>query len=280
MDEFYATIAEALRAGERLCLATVVRTEGSTPRNPGAQMLVWDSGRTLGTVGGGSLEANVVRDAQAALAAGHSVLQEYSLRGEEPVALGVCGGRAQVFLHVLEPPETVLVVGAGHVAQPLAQMAALAGFRVLVVDDRAEFLSGERFPAAETRLVPFPELRSSVPLDRHTYVVIVTRSHEHDEEALQQLLDQPVAYLGVIGSRTKVRHMFQRLHQAGYGKEQLARVRAPIGLEIGAETPAEIAVSIVAELIQSRRGGSGRPLSEVQRAGRAMEASAGEGAQP
>jgi xanthine dehydrogenase accessory factor len=273
MEEFYVAIAEALRACERIALATIVQAEGSTPRSTGTQMLVWDSGRTLGTIGGGTLEAYVVRDARQALATGRSGLHDYSLVGGEEAALGVCGGRAQVFIHVLQPPETVLIVGAGHVAQPLAQAAALAGFRVLVVDDRPEFLATERFPTAETRLISFPELCSTVPVDGHTFVVVITRSHEHDEEVLEQLLDKPVAYLGVIGSRAKVRHMFKRLREAGFA-DQLDRVRAPIGLDIGAETPEEIAISIVAELIQNRRGGSGLPLSQIVRNATGTEGSA------
>ncbi len=265
MDEFYAAVARALGAGERVALATVVRVEGSTPRTAGAQMMVWEAGRTLGTVGGGNLEAHVTRDALAALAAGRSELREYSLRGGEEESLGVCGGRAQVFIHVLQAGEKVLIAGAGHVAQPLASLATQAGFRVLVVDDRPEFLSAERFPGAETRLVSLSELHSQVTLDDHTAVVIVTRSHEHDEEVLRQMLGRPLAYLGMMGSRTKVRHLFQRLQEEGYSAEQLALVHAPIGLDIGAETPEELAVSIVAELIQAQRGGSGRPLSQVYR---------------
>ncbi len=268
MEEFYTAVAEAVRAGEPIALATVVRAEGSTPRSAGAQMIVWHSGRTLGTVGGGALEAQVVTDSLAALATGESSLHEYSLHGEEPGSLGVCGGRAQVFIHVLQPRERVLIVGAGHVAQPLAQVAAAAGFQVLVVDDRPEFLSGERFPGARTQVVSFSDLGATLRLDQRTHAIIVTRSHAHDEEALLQLLDQPLAYLGVMGSRHKVRHLFQRLREAGHSEEALARVHAPIGLDIGAETPAEIAVSIVAELLQERRGRSGLPLSQVAREAR------------
>jgi len=271
MEEFYAAIAEALRAGERIALATVVQVEGSTPRNAGAQMIVWDTGRTLGTVGGGTVEACVIRDSLDALREGGPVLKEYSLEGGQPGALGVCGGHAQVFIQPLLPPETVLIFGAGHVAQHLARAAAAAGLGVLVVDDRPEFLTSERFPGARTQLVSFSDVRTSLCLDRRTHAVIVTRSHAHDEEVLEQLIDQPLAYLGVMGSRTKVRLMFQRLRQAGYSEEQLAHVHAPIGLDIGAETPAEIAVSIVAEILQHRNGGTGLPLSQRARAARGEE---------
>jgi xanthine dehydrogenase accessory factor len=271
LKELYSTIAEALASGEPVAVATVVQVEGSAPRSPGAQMLVHERGRILGTVGGGALEASVLCDAHAALGAGQSALREYSLQGEDPAGVGVCGGRVQVFIHVLQPSKRVVIAGAGHVAEPLAQLAAQAGFQVLVVDDRPECVTAERFPSAETRVVSFPDLCSQVPLDGHTSVIIVTRSHEHDEVVLRQLLDQPLAYLGLMGSRAKVRRMFQQLRSEGYSAGQLERVHAPIGLDIGAETPAELAVSIVAELVQARRGGSGLPMSQVMRAAGAAE---------
>lgn len=271
-DRFYAVLAEALQAGEAVALATVVQAEGSAPRGPGAQMLIWGRERTLGSVGGGMLEARVVDDALQALASGRSGLHDYSLRAGEAGSLGVCGGRALVFIHVLRPRPRLIVAGAGHVAQPLAQLAAQAGYSVLVVDDRPELAVGGRFPDAETQVVDFTQLRAEVRLDALTSVVVVTRSHEHDETVLRQLLDQPLAYLGVMGSRAKVRRMFQRLRAEGCTTAQLERVRAPIGLDIGAETPAELAVSIVAELIQAARGGSGLPLSQVRQRDAAGEA--------
>jgi xanthine dehydrogenase accessory factor len=266
LDELYTAIAHALRAGEQVALVTIVRVEGSTPRSPGAQMLVWSNGRTMGTIGGGALEARIVKDALTALATGHSHLEEYSLRGNEPEGLGVCGGCVQVFTHVLRPGARLVIAGAGHVAQPLAQLAAQVGFRVLVVDDRPEFLSAERFPAAETQVVTFGDLHSQVHLDEHTSVVIVTRSHEHDEVVLRQMLDLPLAYLGLMGSRGKVHQLFNSLREEGFGHAQLERVHAPIGLDIRAETPTELAVSILAEVIGTGRGGSGLPLSRVTRA--------------
>lgn len=265
MDELYAAVANALRSGERVALATVVRAEGSTPRSAGAQMVIWESGRTLGTIGGGSLEAQVLRDASTALAQGQSLLRRYSLHATGEESLGICGGTLEVFIHVLLPADRLVIVGAGHVAQPLARLAAAVGFDVLVVDDRPEYLLPERFPGARVQAVSFTDLASQLPLDGRTSVVVATRSHEHDEEVLRQLIRQPLAYLGMMGSRAKVRLLFQRLLSEGYSSEELARVHAPIGLDIGAETPEEIAVSIVAELVQARRGGTGLPLSQLAR---------------
>ncbi|MDI7275890.1 MAG: XdhC/CoxI family protein [Anaerolineae bacterium] len=271
MDELLTAAAAALRAGESTALATVVHAEGSTPRGVGAQMLIWGSGRTLGTIGGGSLEAQVISDAATAMAAGRSELRRYSLHADDRESLGVCGGAVQVFIQVLLPAERLVVVGAGHVAQPLARMAAAVGFSVVVVDDRPEYVSADRFPAARTQLVSFADLPSQVPLDGRTFVVIATRSHSHDEDVLRQLLGQPLAYLGLMGSRAKVRRLFDRLIQEGRCPQDLERVHAPIGLDIGAETPEEIAISIVAELVQARRGGSGLPLSQLARRASAAE---------
>jgi xanthine dehydrogenase accessory factor len=265
LQEFYAAIASALQAREPLAVATLVQSSGSTPREPGAQMLVWADGRTRGTVGGGAVEAAVIQDALAALRSGHSALHDYSLQAGEAGALGVCGGSASVFVHVLQPAGRVVICGAGHVAQPLARLALDAGYQVLVVDDRPEYLAPDRFPHAATQLVSFAGLLECIAPDERTAIVVVTRSHEHDETVLRQVLAAPASYLGVIGSRTKVARMFQGLRAAGYDNAQLARVHAPIGLDIGAQTPAEIAVAILAEIIQARLGGSGRPLSELHR---------------
>ncbi|MCL6430919.1 MAG: XdhC/CoxI family protein [Anaerolineae bacterium] len=265
MDELYAATANALRSGERVALATIIQAEGSTPRGLGTQMLICESGRTLGTIGGGSLEARVLQDACAALASGHSQLRHYSLHAAEGESLGICGGAIQVFIHVLLPADRLVIIGAGHVARPLAQLAAAVGFDVLVVDDRPEYLTPERFAQVRTQLVSFSHLPAQLPLDGRTFAVIATRSHEHDEEVLRQLVQQPLAYLGLMGSRAKVRLLFQRLVAEGCSPEQLARVCAPIGLDIGAETPEEIAISIVAELVRTRRGGTGRPLSQLAR---------------
>ena len=177
-------------------------------------------------------------------------------------------GEQRVFLEPIKPTAALVIVGAGHIAVPLAEIGVLLGFAVTVLDDRDEFATAERFPAgAHVTQVDFTDAFRDVTLDANTYVVLVTRAHKYDYDCLQQLLmrEQPPRYIGMIGSRRRVRAAFLALSQAGVPNDRIARVRAPVGLDIGAETPAEIAVSIAGELIRERTGrGSGEPLTEQE----------------
>jgi xanthine dehydrogenase accessory factor len=257
----FAAIQEALAHGEPVALCTVVKAEGGAPREPGAKMLVCADGTTLGTVGGGAMEADVARQALEALRQNASCLADYTLR-DEGADPGICGGQASIFIDVLTPAPTLLIVGAGHIGQMLAQMGRLQGYRIAVCDDRAEYANPETLPAADRILAgPLPEVLTDIAITPHTYVVIVTRGHKDDEAALGYLLDKGAGYLGMIGSTRKVRTVFEHLRAAGATEEQLARVRAPIGLRIGAQTPAEIALCILAEILQVRRGGDAQSLS-------------------
>jgi xanthine dehydrogenase accessory factor len=155
-----------------------------------------------------------------------------------------------------------VIVGAGHIAMPLAQLGALLDFRVTVLDDRAEFATAERFPGASQILVgPYRETIESLPVDRDSYVVLVTRGHVHDQACLEVMLRRETGYIGMIGSRTRVRTVMRHLAEEGYPVERLQAVHAPVGLDIGAHTPAEIALSIMAEIVCARRGGSGSPMA-------------------
>ncbi|MBU0493528.1 MAG: XdhC/CoxI family protein [Chloroflexi bacterium] len=267
-----AAIQEALAQGEPVALCTVVRAEGSTPRGPGAKMVVRADGSTLGTVGGGAVEAGVTQQAMEALRHGITSLADYTLRDEgDP---GICGGQVAVFIDVLAPAPTLLILGAGHVGQMLAQMGRLQGYRVVVCDDRAEYANPETIPAADRILVgPLPDMLDDVPITPNTHAIIVTRGHQDDEAALAYLLDKGAGYLGMIGSRRKVQTVFDHLHAAGATDEQLALVHAPIGLRIGAQTPAEIALCILAEILLVRRAGDptrpnldAQPLSHTRNA--------------
>lgn len=256
----FAAIQEALTRGEPVALCTVVKAEGGAPRGPGAKMLVCADGATLGTVGGGAMEADVARQALEALRQNAPCLTDYTLRDEgDP---GICGGQASVFIDVLTPAPTLLILGAGHIGQMLAQMGRLQGYRVVVCDDRAEYANPETLPTADRILVgSLPDVLTDVAITPNTCAVIVTRGHKDDEAALGYLLDKGAGYLGMIGSTRKVRTVFEHLRAAGVPQEQLARVRAPIGLRIGAQTPAEIALCILAEILQVRRGGDAQSLS-------------------
>ena len=339
MSDILSTLLECLEGGEALVQATILTHEGSTPRSAGSRMLLRADGDggvhiAMGSVGGGLVEAQVMRRA-AALASGERCVEAFDLTGE--LAAGadmVCGGRVRVFLERLTPgdlpqfqrldqalgrglrclrltplgagasallvpgedcrgaelPESLaqaaqlagediaapmvfehagrsfalepwaaasplLLFGAGHVSRPTAQVAALVGFRVTVLDDRPEFANAERFPQASIRVLDsYADCFAGLPSGPGAFVVIVTRGHVHDAEVLAQALRTQAGYIGMIGSRRKRDAVYARLRGQGFTEADLARVHCPIGLAIGAETPEEIAVSINAELIACRAG--------------------------
>ena len=265
METLYARIAQAVAQGKSVALATLVRVDGSTPRELGSKMLVYADGQIAGTIGGGAMEAAVIEAAVQALARGEPRLLQYELREPAEGDLGICGGEAEVFVDVIAPRPTLLVVGAGHVAMPVAELGHQCGFRVVVLDDRPEMVSEARFPHAAERLSGDIVARlSKLELTSQWHIVIVTRGHAFDLEALRTVVDSQAAYLGMIGSRRKVRTTFERLMADGVPQSRLGRVHAPIGLDIGAQTPAEIAVSILAEIIWLRKGTSGRPPTSMR----------------
>ncbi len=263
MKDVYEAVAEAMRRGESVALATIVQTRGSTPRQVGTKMLIRRDGTILGTVGGGALEVAIIEAALEALSEGKPRLVHYGLRADQHEQdLGVCGGDLDVFIDVIVPQATLLLIGAGHVAVPLAEMARMLGFRIVVFDDRAEYANRDRFPQADEVLVDeFGAGLRKLDITQNTWVVIATRSHESDAAALRAVIGSPAAYIGLLGSRRKVSLIFKALREAGVGEEQLARVYAPVGLDLGADTPEEIAVSIMAEMVMVRQGGTGQSLS-------------------
>lgn len=255
--EFYERVSALLRRGRRLAVATLIEASGSTPRKGGAQMAVLEDGSIVDSIGGGAFEALVIEDARALLVTGGTALKEYSFsEGESPGSTGmVCGGRARVHLQVEIPPERLLIFGAGHVGAALARLASGIGFAPALLDDRPEFLERERFPFQVDLIRTGPDFAGELPpIDSATYVAIVTRCHRTDLAALRRVAGSPANYIGLIGSRRKVRVVMARLRKEGVPSELLARVHAPIGLAIGACTPEEIAISIAAEMIQTRRG--------------------------
>jgi xanthine dehydrogenase accessory factor len=264
-ERVYQAALDAIRLSQAACILTLIHSEGSTPREAGAKMLLRADGSTVGTIGGGAFERSALDDATAAMVAGVSRVVEYSLEGRDEAELGVCGGRAKVYIEVLKPRPTLLILGGGHVAQPLAEFGYLLGFRTVVVDDRPEFANSARFPHAdELAVVSFDDLAQEVTIAPDTFVVIVTRNHEFDAVALREVLSLPVCYVGMIGSRNKVRTVFERLLREGQPRERLGQVRAPIGLNIGGQTPAEIALSIMAEIVMVQHSGSGESLSQLE----------------
>lgn len=250
---FYDTVARLLRTGSTVTLVTVIGSRGSTPRGAGSRMLV-TAGETLFTIGGGSFEALVVEDAREALRAGRGFEKEYRFTENGEGAVGmVCGGSARVLFEVVRPPALLFVFGAGHVGREVAHLARRLGFEVAVVDDRPPRLEQALWPEG-TRLIAVPgDFSGGLPeIPSGAHVAIVTRCHRTDLAALRHAAVSQALSIGVIGSRRKVAVLKERAAALGVPGAVLDRLRAPIGLPIGAETPAEIAVSILAEIIQIR----------------------------
>ncbi|MEO6064021.1 MAG: XdhC family protein [Thermoflexales bacterium] len=246
------------RAGTPCALCTVIRSSGSVPRRPGSKMLVGANGAILaGTIGGGALEGRAIELAREAIADGEARTGSFRLSDPEQGDPGVCGGSVDVFIEPMAAPHTVLVVGAGHVGRALVRLAAFSGFRAILSDDRVELCAPGIAPGADAYLPgPLLDQLQRLTLSPRVFVALVTRGYAIDVEALPVLLRSPLAYIGVIGSRRRWATAVKALRAAGVSDADLARVRAPIGLEIRAETPEEIAVSIMADIIATRRGAS------------------------
>ncbi len=258
-EAVYRRITELLEAGRRCALVTITHTVGSTPRQAGAKMLVTEDGEVVGTVGGGCVEADLFALAQQALARRETITKTIDLSVKSPDEIDmVCGGKVTALVEPLEATPHLVIFGAGHIARALHQLCSPLGFRVTVTDDRAHFANAERFPGAEVLVCPFEQQRDQLDLTPSSFVVIVTRGHDADEVVLRQLLGRPLRYLGLIGSRSKWLRIRRQLVGEGFSEEQISRVVCPIGLEIAAETPEEIAVAVAAQIIQIKNADSPR----------------------
>ncbi len=255
-DDVILALAEALARGEDAALVTIVSARGSTPQRVGAKMLVFADGRTVGTIGGGCYENDAFWKAREILGSRHAQMVKYDLTDDFAEESGlICGGQMEVFIEPIEPAARLYVIGAGHVGTHLAHLAKIAGFRVHVIDDREKFASRERFPDVDEVIVEdIPSWLHRTELPVNSYVVVVTRGHRHDLEALQALAARDLRYLGLIGSKAKVARIYDALLEQAMPAECLRRVHAPIGLDIGAVAPEEIAVAILAEMIAVKRG--------------------------
>ena len=254
--EVLTAIADALERGEAAALVTIVSTRGSTPQRIRAKMVVYADGRIVGTIGGGCYENDAFWKAREAIANRKPQLVHYELSDDFAQETGlICGGQMDVYIEPIEPSPELYIIGAGHVGLHLARLAHEVGFRVHVVDDREKFANRDRFPTvAEIVVDDIPPWLERADLPAYAYAVIVTRGHTTDLEALRALAPRELRYLGLIGSRAKVARIYEALRADGMAAEHLNRVHAPIGLDIGAVTPQEIAVSILAELIAVKHG--------------------------
>jgi xanthine dehydrogenase accessory factor len=238
--------------GKKAALAMIVQCSGSSPQKEGAKMLVRADGTIVGTLGGGCLEEDVRQVCLAAIEEGTPRTISIGLTEHEGGM--VCGGRVLVYIEPVLPAPQLVVLGAGHVGRALTQAAARAGFRVTVVDDRAEHAAAERFPDAERILVgDFAAMIEGAGVNDDAFVLVATRGHLHDFEAVAAALRTPARYVGLVGSRRKRKLLFEELERRGFDAAARARVVTPAGLSIGSVTPEEIAVSIVAQMIEVRR---------------------------
>jgi xanthine dehydrogenase accessory factor len=267
------TIAREVRGGHRGVLCILIEQEGSTPRKDGASMWVYPDGGTEGTIGGGPMEFACVREAVSMLERGESAkIADFDLAaGLDPAACpegAVCGGMGRVYLEVIMPDTEIFIFGAGHVSKALARVANAAGYSVIVWDERAEYANEENIPWAKTMTCPLDELFDDTKhpglFHENTYAIVVTRGHNLDSEVMHRMEKRDAAYIGVIGSRGKIAFVDKQLRDRGVSESYLSRLYRPIGLPIRAETPEEIAICILAEIIAVQRGANVGALREAK----------------
>jgi len=245
-------LSKAIDEGRAAAFVTVISADGSTPREAGAKMLVFENGYIRGTVGGGSLEALSIKQALKCLKSGQGGKFVFELKPDGNTGM-ICMGKVEIFVDVYKDALKLLIIGAGHVGQKIAEAARLAGYPYTVADDRADFANPERFPGARQILVKTPDKAvTAAGIDAATYVVIVTRGHALDRESLAAAMRTPAAYIGMIGSKQKVREVYRLLGEKNVFPAKDDRVHAPLGLNLGGKTPGEIAIAVLAEIIKVR----------------------------
>jgi xanthine dehydrogenase accessory factor len=253
--DIYEQIVELRRQGRRGAVATIVNVRGSIPSFQTAKMLVRDDGSIVGTIGGGCVEADVWQAAREVMESEKPQTLKFDLNQDPKYDTGlVCGGTLEIFIEPVLPPALLYIFGAGHVAINLCRIASGAGFELIVTDDRSSYATKERFPAARAvHALDFDEAMKKLEPNESSYIVIVTRGHRDDMHLLRWAVQTRARYVGMIGSKRKVIGIFKTLEAEGVPAHLFERVHAPIGIDIGAVTPEEIAVSITAELIAFRR---------------------------
>lgn len=262
--DLYQEIVKLRQEGRRGAVATIVNVHGSIPSFETAKMLVRDDGSILGTIGGGCVEAEVWQAAREVMVSEKARTLTFNLNQNPKYDTGlVCGGTLEIFLEPILPPAMLYIFGAGHVALNLSRIAGLAGFDVTIIDDRENYASRERFPEAKAVIAQdFEQAMPSITPNESSSIVIVTRGHRDDMRILRWAVQTRARYVGMIGSKRKIITIFRELTQEGIPAHRFERVHAPVGLDIGAITPEEIAVAITAELIAIRRNCQ-RPLPHM-----------------
>lgn len=267
----YKALVEAQKNGIPSVLATVIETQGSMPRHEGSKMIVYEDGTIVGTIGGGAMESSVIKTALEVLSTGKARTESYTLNSLEAGDPGICGGTAKIFIEPLELPPTLLIIGGGHVGKATAELGKWMGFRVILSDDRPQFCSPDYVADLDGYIVAPPdEVTAHITVNHNTYVVAVTRGLPIDGKLFPPLLATSATYIGLIGSRRRWA-LTREMLKSDYGvtDADLERIHSPIGLELEAETPKEIAISIISEIIMIRRGGTGEPMKWVETANEA-----------
>jgi xanthine dehydrogenase accessory factor len=260
----YTEIQAALRQGERFVVATVVKLNGAAPCGVGSKMLIRADGTVRGSFGGPQTDEKVAREAMNVIHEGTPYMTHIHLDADQGEAVGSCGATLEVFFEVLRPEPRLIIAGAGYVAQALARIAAHLDYRIVVVDDRRDLADPQVFgDKVQLTFGDIPEAIQALEPDESSWIVIVTRGHHLDKDALRAALATDAAYIGMIGSPSKVKHIFRDLLKEGIERTRLEQVHAPIGLDLGAETPDEIALSIASEMLMLRKKGSGASLSTL-----------------
>jgi xanthine dehydrogenase accessory factor len=260
----YDEIQKSLRDGERVVIATVVKTVGAAPCGVGSKMIVRSDGTTYGSFAGPQTDGKVVQEALKAITEGDPYMTHVHLDADQGEAVGSCGATLEVFFEVLRPEPRLILAGAGYVAQALARLTTYLDFSIVVVDDRRDLANPQVFgDKVQLTFGDIPGTIRELEPDVASYIVIVTRGHHLDKDALRAALETNAGYVGMIGSPSKVKHIFKDLLKEGISQERLQQVHAPIGLDLGAETPDEIALSIAAEMVMQRRKATGVPLNTL-----------------
>ncbi|MEG0306631.1 MAG: XdhC/CoxI family protein [Clostridium sp.] len=250
-------INDKLRNGNEVALSIITKACGSSPRGEGTMMGVLSDGTILGTVGGGALENEIKKESVKCLKLRTSQRFNFNLNERNTNLNMTCGGEIEIYIKILLPKRKLLIVGGGHIALPLQYISNILGYDVVVFEDREEYCSSDRFKvASELILGDIRETLSVYPINNQCSVVIITRGHIHDEIALKTILDTSANYIGMIGSKTKVKKLKQKLIDEGYSKISLDKIYSPIGLDLGGETPEDIALGIMAEISLLNNNGS------------------------
>ncbi len=255
----YNEIQALLKRGERIAVATVVKTIGAAPCGVGTKMLVRADGSTSGSFSGAQVDKQVAQETAKALRESRSQIVHVHLDADQ--AVGSCGATLELFIEVLHPEPRLIIAGAGNVAQALARLAAPLDFRIVVIDDRRDLADPQMFgDQVQVNFGDIPQSIRALEPDEASWIVIVTRGHQMDKNALRAAVETDARYVGMIGSPGKIKNIFRDLLKDGVARERLEQVHSPIGLDLGAETPDEIALSIAAEMVMLRKHGSGVPL--------------------